>query len=122
MGGPIWIMFLPENITQKNFFDFVNIPFDAQFLTANVKNNSSQINLSESYRVSMEHPIRTSYYGTWTPEEGLIAKFNRDMYYRRKDLEGFKFNAGSLEVKSPKLFVKSPNYRLINFYNCRTHQ
>lgn len=100
MGGPIWIMFLSENNAQKNLLESINIPFDSEFLIANVGNNPNDVEISESYRVSMDFPIQTSNFGKWTLEKGLMLEFDGNMYYRRKDLEGFKFDTGSLEVSA----------------------
>lgn len=93
-------MFLSEKTAQSNFLENVNVPFDAVFLTAKIGNNKNHVEITESYRVSMSHPIRVSNYGKWSVELGLKTTHSSYLYYRRNDLEGIKFNVGSLEVSN----------------------
>jgi hypothetical protein len=79
-------MFMETHSLLENFFTFIDIPFDCEFLIA-CREDDGFINLTEVYRVNTTGPLQTHRFGNWTPHGGLFGP-ELGFYQRRNSLQG----------------------------------
>lgn len=81
----VWLMFIETHSHLEDFFAFIDIPFDCEFLIACLKDDGV-INLTEVYRVSSTLPLQTYPFGNWVPSSGLVGP-ELGFYQRRNNLQ-----------------------------------
>ena len=93
----IWLLFLDTNKSLEQFFTYINIPFDCQFLVAQSQSDHVVV-LTEVYHVSPTLPLQTYRFGNWTADGGLTWP-SQDLYTRRNNLTGLLLKAGFMNVR-----------------------
>ena len=93
----IWLLFLDTNTSLEQFFTDINIPFDCQFLVAQLQSDHVVV-LTKVYRVSHTFPLQTYRFGNWTAGGGLTWP-SQGLYTRRKNLNTLTIQATRLSVR-----------------------
>jgi len=97
MAGPVWFVSLEETTVISEFLKNYNLPFDVDFVIAQIFSNNSAF-LHEAYRASLKHPVRVLPFGKWSAGNGLTSPPHISLYYRRNDFEGVEFKVATTEV------------------------
>jgi hypothetical protein len=96
-SSAIWLLSLEANVSLKQFFTDINIPFDCQFLVAQPE-HGHVVALTEVYRVSPTLPLQTYRFGSWTAAGGLTWP-SQGFYQRRSKLKGLVLRTAVLNVR-----------------------
>ncbi|KAJ4428309.1 hypothetical protein ANN_24328, partial [Periplaneta americana] len=97
MADFIWLLFL-DSSDLDHFFLGSDIPFDCEFLVAQQLDSQSQVvQLTEVYRVSPTMALQQSFFGNWTPIDGLWTT-SLSFYERRNNLQGLTLKTAYYHV------------------------
>ncbi len=75
----------------------VSIPFNSNFYQYQTSKKIGAILVQEAYQISNHSPLTLRPFGFWTQETGLLAD-SKNIFERRKDLQGLKVDAATIEV------------------------
>ncbi|XP_021924652.1 probable glutamate receptor [Zootermopsis nevadensis] len=83
----IWVLFLDAESLLEEFFAGIYIPFDCEFLVAQIEDK--YVSLTEVYHIGPARPLQTYRFGTWTARSGLawrLIGFFRRRYNLQEQL------------------------------------
>ncbi|KDR23150.1 hypothetical protein L798_15232 [Zootermopsis nevadensis] len=91
-----WLMILDPATSVEKFFADIHIPFDCEFLVAEIVDvpgkGGTSVALTEVYRVQPAQPLQKYRAGNWSPPTGL-AWSTLPFHQRRPDLQGITIRA-----------------------------
>lgn len=91
----------------EDFFRGVITPFHLRMIVAETK-YEDHMDFFEVYRVHQDKPLRTPYLGYWNIGEGYKVT-DRNMFERRRNLEGIVLKTGSTDVRCSMLIPSKAN-------------
>jgi hypothetical protein len=91
-------LFLETYTLLEEFFAFINIPFDCEFLIA-CREDGGVINLREVYRINITSRLQIYHFGKWTQNSGLIGP-KLGFYQRRNNLQGLSLKTTVRQVSA----------------------
>jgi hypothetical protein len=91
-----WLIFLDPVISLEKFFEDIHIPFECEFLVAEMlyrdDDEGTEVSLTEVYRVQPTQELQKYLVGNWSSGAGL-AWSTVPFYQRRGDLHGLTVRA-----------------------------
>ncbi|KAJ9590998.1 hypothetical protein L9F63_027794, partial [Diploptera punctata] len=88
--GPLWIIFLDNAQDREELLGDVVIPINTELLLA--KKTQNGIYLEEMFNIENKSKKILNYFGVWSEQSGLNVT-NNQLYERRKNFNGMKFQA-----------------------------